>query len=98
MAKSRLSDAAYAALADSYEAEPVRADEVISVDLSHAVLRKGRPSKGTPSSGQTPALTIRLPGAIRQELDSRVNTGESDSASELVRQALVEYFANHPVA
>lgn len=49
MSKSRLSDAAYAALADSYEAEPVRADEVISVDLSHASLRKGRPSKGNSS-------------------------------------------------
>lgn len=98
MPKPRLSDEAYAVLADSDGAESVRSDEVISVEINHALLRRGRPSKGTPSPGKTPALTIRLPGVIRRELDSRVETGESDSASELVRQALVEYFANHPVA
>jgi Arc/MetJ-type ribon-helix-helix transcriptional regulator len=51
-----------------------------------------------PGAGKTPALPIRLPESIRAEIEHRVQAGESDSASELIRQAIVEYFDNHPVA
>lgn len=74
----------------------MHADEVTSIEVSPALLRKGRPAKGTPSAGKTPALTIRLPGVVRREVDSRAEAGWSDSASELIRLALIEYFDNHP--
>jgi len=61
-----------------------------------ATLRMGRPSKGTPSEGKTPALPVRLPAAIRIEMRHRVKNHEADSESELVRRALVEYFEHHP--
>ncbi|ETW26217.1 hypothetical protein [Mycobacterium gastri] len=61
-----------------------------------ATLRMGRPTKGTPSEGKTPALPVRLPAAIRIEMRHRVKNHEADSESELVRRALVEYFEHHP--
>jgi hypothetical protein len=97
MTKRRATDADYAAMADSYEAEPPRMDEVISIEISPAVLRKGRPTKGTPAAGKTPALPVRLPEAIRVEMKHRVEAREAGSESELIRRALVEYFDNHPV-
>jgi hypothetical protein len=61
-----------------------------------ATLRMGRPTKGTPAAGKTPPLTIRLPEPIRAEVEHRVESGESASASELVRRAVVEYLERHP--
>lgn len=62
-----------------------------------ATLRKGRPTKGTPAAGNTPVLAIRLPEPIRIEVEHRVKAGESGSASELIRRAVVEYLERHPV-
>lgn len=61
-----------------------------------ATLRMGRPTKGTPTSGKTPPLTVRLPEPIRIEVEHRVQAGESASASELIRTAVVEYLERHP--
>jgi hypothetical protein len=98
MTARRRTSADYADMADAYVAHPPTIDEVTSVEVSPAVLRKGRPAKGAPAAGKTPALPIRLPESIRAEIEHRVQAGESDSASELIRQAIVEYFDNHPVA
>ncbi|WP_201274426.1 ribbon-helix-helix domain-containing protein [Mycolicibacterium sp. CH28] len=98
MTTRRPTSADYAEMADDYAAYPPTIDEVTSVEVSPAVLRKGRPAKGAPAVGKTPALPIRLPESIRAEIEHRVQAGESDSAAELIRQAIVEYFDNHPVA
>lgn len=94
----RRTSADYADMADDYAAHPPTIDEITSVEVNPAVLRKGRPAKGMPGAGKTPALPIRLPESIRAEIEHRVQAGESGSASELIRQAIVEYFDNHPVA
>jgi hypothetical protein len=95
-AKRRPTPADYEELARSYATEPVRADEVVSIETGPA-LRMGRPAKGTTSTGKTPLLTIRLPEPIRIEVEHRVKAGESATASELVRKAVVEYLERHPV-
>jgi hypothetical protein len=61
-----------------------------------ATLRMGRPTKGTPAAGKTPVLPIRLPSQIRAELERRVKAREADSASELIRRAVIEYLERHP--
>jgi len=66
------------------------------VELGPAHLRMGRPANGKGKAGNTPALPVRLPDQIRTELNERVKLGESGSASELVRLAVIEYFENHP--
>ncbi|MDQ2638258.1 MAG: hypothetical protein M3Y83_15425 [Actinomycetota bacterium] len=96
MNKHRVTDDEYAEMAADYAANPPTADEVLSVEVNPALLRKGRPTKGATRSGKTPALPVRLPDSIRVEIAHRVEAGESDSASELIRQAVVEYFDNHP--
>lgn len=88
-------DAEYEALARSYADAPVRADEVRTIEIGPA-LRMGRPAKGTESTGKTPPLTVRLPKPIRIEVEHRVKAGAADSASELVRVAVVEYLERHP--
>ena len=63
-----------------------------------ATLRMGRPIKGAETRGKTPALPVRLPDAIRNELAHRVKAGDASSASELIRRAIVEYFERHPAS
>ncbi len=93
----RLTDADYAELAADYAANPITADEVIGVvSVNPAHLRMGRPAKGAERKGNTKALPVRFPDPIRNELYHRVEIGESDSAAELVRVAVAEYFENHP--
>ncbi len=96
MATNKKTSADYAEMAADYAENPPTADEVLAVEVSPAVLRKGRPAKGAQSTGKTPVLPIRFPPEIRSELERRVDAGESDSVSELVRSAVVEYFGNHP--
>lgn len=96
MTKHRFTDDEYAEMAADYAANPPTADEVLSVEINPAFLRKGRPTKGTPPVGKTPVLAIRLPDAIRGELTRRAKS-EGSTASELIRRAVVEYFDNHPV-
>lgn len=87
----------YADMAASYEAEPPRADEIAGpIELKPAILRIGRPAKGTATAGKTPVLAIRLPEQLRTEVDHRVETGETSSASELIRRAVIEYLERHP--
>lgn len=100
MSKHRFTDEEYAKMAADYEARPPGADEIVGpTEVNLAYLRKGRPAKGTPrrTTGRTPALPVRLPESIRFELKNRVEAGETGSESELVRQALIEYFDNHPI-
>jgi hypothetical protein len=94
--KRRFTDEDYAEMAADYEAHPPTADEVLSVDVNPAFLRKGRPRKGVAALGETPLTTVRLPDAIREELVRRARA-EGSSASELIRRAVVEYFGSHPV-
>lgn len=95
--KSRRATAAdYEEMADSYEAEPPRLDEVTAFEVDPAVLVMGRP-KGGRATGKSPVLPVRLPEGMRTEVRTRVaHLGEASSESELVRKALVEYFDNHP--
>ncbi len=94
---ANLTDAEYAELAEDYASNPFTSDEVLDiVAVNPAHLRMGRPAKGKAKTGNTPALPVRLPDPIRSELNARVAAGESASASELVRRAVVEYFENHP--
>jgi hypothetical protein len=93
--KRHRSDADYADMAASYGAEPPTVDEVVSIEVSPAVLRMGRPAKGATATGKTPVLAIRLPEALRAELTRRAKARGS-SASELIRLALIEYLDRHP--
>lgn len=96
--KSRLSDEDYAEMAADYEAHPPTANEIAGpIEINPAYLRTGRPAKNTPTTGRTPVMTIRLPDTIRDEVKTRVAAGQAQSEAELIRQALVEYFDNHPV-
>lgn len=97
MSSKRLTDADYEDLADSYEAEPPRADEILSIEVDPARLHIGRPAASTEPAGRTPALPVRLPTPIRGEMKHRVKIGAERNESELVRKALVEYFERHPV-
>lgn len=63
-----------------------------------ATLQFGRPIKGTEPAGNTPALPVRLPRMLRAEIDRRVEIGESESASHLIRRAVIEYLERHPQA
>lgn len=54
-----------------------------------ATLRMGRPAKGVPSEGKTPPLTVRLPDAMRIELEHRAKE-EGVSISDLVRRSVAE--------
>jgi Ribbon-helix-helix protein, copG family len=69
-------------------------DEVRWMEIGPA-LRKGRPRKGVTSSGKTPLTSVPLPDEIRAELARRAKA-EGSSASELIRQAIIEYFGHHP--
>lgn len=93
--KRRRTDADYEAAADDYEARPISASEVRSVEIGPA-LRIGRPAGATEAAGKTPGLTVRFPKPIRAELDNRAAAADV-KPSELVRRAVVEYFDNHPV-
>lgn len=93
--KRHLTPEDYEALADSYEANPPGPDEVISIETPGR-LRMGRPTAAAGKTGITPVMALRIPTEIREEVKTRVNAGESSSEAELVRTALIEYFANHP--
>ncbi len=54
-----------------------------------STLRMGRPAKGTPSTGKTPSLTVRLPEGLRIQLEHRAHD-EGVSVSELIRQSVAE--------
>ena len=93
----RLTDAEYAEMADDYEADPPRAEEIIGpVEVAPGTLLIGRPAGRPTPAGKTPALPVRLPEPIRREMKRRVKSGATNSESELVRAALLEYFENHP--
>ncbi|MCV7049915.1 ribbon-helix-helix protein, CopG family [Mycobacterium heidelbergense] len=83
-------------MAADYAANPPRPDEIRSVTINPAFLRKGRPTASDESSGKTPVFTVRLPQLVRSELSRRADA-EGVSLSDLIRQAVVEYLSNHPV-
>jgi hypothetical protein len=84
----RLTDEGYAALAADYEANPIRVDEVISIEVNPAALRER-------TADEPPLLVVQLPDEIRDELIRRARA-EGTNASELICRAVVEYLANHP--
>jgi len=93
--KRRLTEDEYAEMAADYEAHPPTADEVLSIEVNPVFLRKGRPPGRSAAHGKTPLVPVRLPDSIREELVRRAEA-EGSSASELIRRAIVEYFAHHP--
>jgi hypothetical protein len=92
--RKRFTDAEYAEMAADYAAEPPTSDDIVSVEINPAYLRKGRPAEGV-APGKTPGFTVRLPEPIRFELTLRAKA-EGSSPSELIRRAVIEYFGNHP--
>jgi hypothetical protein len=95
--KRRLTDDDYTEMAADYEANPPRADEIAGpIEVNPGYLRTGRPAGQTEAKGKTPVLAIRLPEPIRTEIAHRVKAGESDSASEFIRRAVIEYLERHP--
>lgn len=92
--KRRRTAADYEAAADSYEAEPIRPDELRGpIELGPA-LRMGRPTKGTPSAGKTPTVSVRLDPKIRRKVRA-IADGGGVKESEIVRRAVIEYIENH---
>ena len=89
MGKTRITDDEYAEMAADYEANPPVATEVTSVELNPAYLPKGRPNKGTPTTGKTPVLAVRLPESLRNELVHSAKV-QGASPSEMVRRAVVD--------
>lgn len=92
--RKKLTDEENAALADDYERSPPTTDEVLGIWIDPSVLRTGQPTGGG-AQGETPLLIVRLPLAVRTELQARAaaaNVPESD----LVVRAVLEYFDNHP--
>lgn len=85
-----ITDDEYAALAASYEADPPRR----TGPAEYAELPIGRPPKGA-APGRTPVTSIRLPNALREQLDARARA-EDVKPAEVMRRALVEYLARHP--
>jgi Nuclease subunit of the excinuclease complex len=79
-----------------YNYETFSGDLTPATEEPAAALRMGRPAKGVTRIGKTPALTIRMPKPIRDELAYRVAIGESASEAEIIRRALIEYFEYHP--
>lgn len=78
---------------DDIEADPMFIDGAIGpAEINPVYLARGRGNKG----GNTKALAVRLPSEIRREMKARVQAGEFGSEGELVRFALIEYFANRP--
>lgn len=88
--KRRPTAADYEDMAASYAAEPVRPEEVRSVTVGPGLLRMGRPTKDTASSGKSPALSTRYPAELREQITTQAET-EGISESELVRKAVAEY-------
>ncbi|MFN8088557.1 MAG: hypothetical protein U0R81_06185 [Mycobacterium sp.] len=84
--------------ADDIGADPMLIDgalidgAMVPVEINPVYLARGRGNKG----GNTKALAVRLPSEIRREMKARVEAGEFGSEGELVRFALIEYFANRP--
>jgi hypothetical protein len=89
MSKTRITDDEYAEMAADYEANPPTAAEVTSVELNPAYLPKGRPNKGTATTGKTPVLAIRLPESLRNELVHSAKV-QGATPSEMVRRAVVD--------
>ncbi|MFT4086160.1 MAG: CopG family transcriptional regulator [Gordonia sp. (in: high G+C Gram-positive bacteria)] len=101
--RQRLTDADYAAMADDYAANPLRADETAGPveinpdhpDVNVTVLRTGRPAGGGSPRGRTPTTSVRLPADIKTRLDARA-ADEAVKPAEIIRRALVEYLDRHP--
>lgn len=88
VAAGEVDEARYSAFADSIERgeyEPVP-----------TTLRRGRPDAASAGRGTSPLRAVRLPAALDEQLNSYTNaTGESVSA--VVRAALADYLARHPL-
>ena len=83
-------------MAVDYEANPPTAAEVTSVEVNPAVLPKGRPAKGTSTTGKTPVLAIRLPESLRTELMHSAKT-QGATPSEMIRRAVIDSVAFYVV-
>lgn len=92
--KRRPTAADYEEMARSYADEPPRAGEAIRIEPGPAALRMGRPTKGTPSSGKTPNLTVRVDANVRSILQALADDN-GVKESEIVRQAVHEFIECH---
>ncbi|BBY99384.1 hypothetical protein AWC04_09895 [Mycolicibacterium fallax] len=88
----------YAAMAQSYEENPPRRDEMVGDPyVSPSAMRMGRPRGGGEPRGASPTRALRLPARLDEALEERAsNTGST--VSELMREAVTEYLDRHGVS
>lgn len=95
----KLTDDDYAAMADDYATNAPTAEEVVGdVEVADlAVLRHGRPPKGTASNGKTPTTSVRLPEDLREAM-VKLADAEHVKLAEIIRRAVAEYVDRHRAA
>lgn len=95
--EKKLTSEDYAAMAQSYEDNPPRRDEMVGDPyVAPSALRMGRPRGGGEPRGASPTRALRLPTHLDEALEERAsNTGST--VSELMREAVTEYLDRHGV-
>jgi hypothetical protein len=88
----------YAAMAQSYEENPPRRDEMEGEPyVAPSALRMGRPRGGGEPRGASPTRALRLPARLDNALEEHASeTGYT--VSELLREAVAEYLERHGVS
>lgn len=82
----------YAELADSYEQDPPRGDEVSGVPyVAPSAMRMGRPPGGGDARGASPTRALRLPARLNIALEDQA-AKEGLTVSDILRSAVGEYF------
>lgn len=91
---TRRTDVEYEKLADEFEAGDFTVTGPVAVYPER--LRTGRPAGGKGRGGNTPAISVRFPSELRSALDD-LAAAESTPVAEVIRRAVADYVATHPV-
>ncbi|MCH9734092.1 MAG: ribbon-helix-helix domain-containing protein [Actinomycetia bacterium] len=88
----------YAEMAQSYEDEPPRRDEMVGEPyVAASAMQVGRPRGGGEPRGASPARAVRLPAEVDEALADQA-ARDGVSVSEAMRDAVVEYLDRHSSA
>jgi len=89
--RKELTSADYAAMAQSYEEEPHRRDELVGEPyVAPSAMQLGRPRGGGDPRGASPTRALRLPADLDTALAERASQ-DGVSLSDVMRQAVFEY-------
>jgi Ribbon-helix-helix protein, copG family len=85
----------YTEWAEAFESGKYRPTPIEPPRVDAARLRRGRPTKASPSSGKSPSRQVRLPQEISDRVDALAQRWHVPS-SEVMRAAITEYVERHP--